>query len=233
MVIGNVLLVVYILVRRQLCRDCWPTGFWQPEILFEWGFVVVKALRGFVLLSFIEWSFIIPTFVAAFKSEDMMEAQTGSLTFCFLTFMARCFHLKSTHSVTRNDRSLVPYKSYPSRYIIYMITTCERLCTSVRTMYVYVCVCCMGVLKMTVLSRAQVPLGINLGVNVRVVRVFANLRTDIDVVYTYRVAITFIFFVFGFFWILFTALKDILPMALFDDECAAQCSLLEALIPLS
>ena len=70
------------------------------------------------------------------------------------------------------------------------------------------------------------PLGINLGVNVRVVRLFAHMRTDIDVVYTYRVAITFVCAVGVLFWILFTSLKDILPMAFFDDECAALSSAL-------
>lgn len=45
----------------------------------------------------VQRSFIIPSFVAAFKSEVMMNAQTGSLTFTFLTFMAR--HVTPCHAV--------------------------------------------------------------------------------------------------------------------------------------
>ena len=84
----------------------------------------------------------------------------------------------------------------------------------------------MCVLQLAAILRAQVPLGITLGVNVRIVRLFAHLRTDIDTVYTYRVAITFVCLVGVLFWVLFTSLKDILPMAFFDDECAALLSYL-------
>lgn len=58
--------------------------------------------------------------------------------------------------------------------------------------------------------------------NVRVVRVFAHLRADIDVVYTYRVAISFVFALAAITLILFTALKDILPLAFFEDPYAVR-----------
>lgn len=63
-------------------------------------------------------------------------------------------------------------------------------------------------------------MGISLGVNVRVVRVFAHLRADIDVVYTYRVAIAFIAGIAAIVFVLFTSLKNVLPLAFFEDECA-------------